>query len=109
MQRVSGFIERHGDGRFSDADTTNDVQIRDRAGWWRDTNGGREYLFTTDGMREATKGIDFKRALDVLQEAKALPTPGANGERARFIRIAGRGVKLYPVDPDKLAGGEHGA
>ncbi|MFZ4702613.1 MAG: hypothetical protein ACOYMG_21430, partial [Candidatus Methylumidiphilus sp.] len=48
---------------------------------------GREYLFTTDGMREATKGIDFKRALDVLQEAKALPTPGANGERARFIRI----------------------
>ena len=109
LQRVSGFIERHGDGRFSDADTTSDVQIRDRAGWWRDTNGGREYLFTTDGMREATKGIDFKRALDVLQEAKALPTPGANGERARFIRIAGRGVKLYPIDPDKLAGGEHGA
>ena len=109
LQRVSGFIERHGDGRFSDADTTNDVQIRDRAGWWRDTSGGREYLFTTDGMREATKGIDFKRALDVLQEANALPTPGANGERARFFRIAGRGVKLYPVDPDKLAGGEHGA
>lgn len=109
LQRVSGFIERHGDGRFSDADTTNDVQIRDRAGWWRDTNGGREYLFTTDGMREATKGIDFKRALDVLQEAKALPTPGANGERARFIRIAGRGVKVYPINPDKLVGGEHGA
>lgn len=109
LQRVSGFIERHGDGRFSDADTTNDVQTRDRAGWWRDTNGGREYLFTTDGMREATKGIEFKRALDVLQEAKALPKPGANGERARFIRIAGRGVKLYPIDPDKLAGGEHGA
>jgi putative DNA primase/helicase len=109
LQRVSGFIERHGDGRFSDADITIDFQIRDRAGWWRDTNGGREYLFTTDGMREATKGVDFKRALDVLQEAKALPTPGANGERARFIRIAGRGVKIYPVDPDKLAGGEHGA
>ena len=109
LQQVSGFIERHGDGRFSNADTTNDVQIRDRAGWWRHTNGGREFLFTTEGMREATKGIDFKRALDVLQEAKALPTPGVNGERARFIRIAGRGVKLYPVDPDKLAGGEHGA
>ena len=109
LQRVSGFIERHGDGRFSDADTTTDIQIRDRAGWWRDTNGAREYLFTTDGMREATKGTDFKRALDALQEAKALPTPGANGERAKFIRIAGRGVKLYPINPDKLAGGEHGA
>jgi len=109
LQRVSGFIERHGDGRFSDADTTNDVQIRDRAGWWRDANDRREYLFTAEGMREALKGFDFNRALDVLQEVKALPTPGANGERARFIRIAGRGVKLYPIDPDKLAGGEHGA
>ncbi|MFZ4702616.1 MAG: hypothetical protein ACOYMG_21445 [Candidatus Methylumidiphilus sp.] len=41
LQRVSGFIERHGDGRFSDADTTNDVQIRDRAGWWRDGHDGK--------------------------------------------------------------------
>jgi putative DNA primase/helicase len=60
-------------------------------------------------MHEATKGIDFKRALDVLQEAKALPKPGANGERTRFFRIAGRGLKLYPIDPDKLSGCEHGA
>jgi putative DNA primase/helicase len=109
LQRVSGFIDRHGDGRFSNADTIHDLQIRDRAGWWRGTNGGREYMFTPDGLREATKGIDFKRALDVLQEAKALPPPGANGERAKFTRIAGRGVKYYPIDPDKLAGAEHGA
>lgn len=105
LQQVSGFIERHGDGRFSDADADaqNGMQIRDRAGWWRDKNGTREYLFTADGMREATKGLDFKRALDVLQEAKALPTPGANGERANFMRIAGRPVKLYSIDPDQLA------
>lgn len=109
LQRVSGFIERHGDGRFSDAGTTEDVQIRDRAGWWRDTNGGREYLFTTDGMREATKGTDFKRALDALQEAGALPTPGANGERAKPYRIAGRPVKLYAINAEKVAGAEHGA
>lgn len=104
VEKVAGFIERHGDGRFSDADTTTDVQIRDRAGWWRDTTGGREYLFTTEGMREALKGYDFKRGLDVLQEAGALPPPGANGERARFTRIAGRGVKLYPIATEKLAG-----
>lgn len=63
---------------------------------------------TTDGMREALKGFDFKRALDVLQEAGALSVPGANGERAKFYRIAGRGVKLYPVQAEKL-GGDHGA
>jgi putative DNA primase/helicase len=108
LDRVSGFIERHGDGRFSDADYTGDTPIRDRAGWWRDTGEGREYLFTADGMREALKGFDFKRALDALQEARALPTPGADGRRQRFYRIGGRGVKLYPVQADRL-GGDHGA
>ncbi len=108
LDKVSGFIERHGDGRFSDADANNESQLRDRAGWWRDSSDGREYLFTTDGMREALKGFDFKRALDVLQEAGALSVPGANGERAKFYRIAGRGVKLYPVQAEKL-GGDHGA
>jgi putative DNA primase/helicase len=109
LQRVSSFIERHGDGRFSDADAANDVQIRERAGWWRDTNGRREYLFNTDGMHEATKGIDFKRALDVLQEAKALTTLGTNGERSKPCRIGRRVVKLYAINAERLAGGEHGA
>lgn len=107
-EQVQGFIERHGDGRFSDIAYTGDVQTRDRAGWWRDTDDGREYLFTRDGMREALKGFDFKRALDTLQESGALPAPSASGERARFFRIKekhdgkGHGFKLYPIDPSKL-------
>ena len=107
-ERVSAFIERHGDGRFSDVDAMSETQINNRAGWWRAGADGREYLFTSDGMREAVKGFDFKRALDVLQELGALAAPGANGERARFSRIGGRGIKLYPINPDKL-GGDHGA
>ena len=57
-------------------------------------------------MREALKGFDFNRTLDVLQEIGALPKPGADGKRARFYRIGGRGVKLYPINPDKM-GGDH--
>ncbi|MBK7001965.1 MAG: DUF927 domain-containing protein [Rhodoferax sp.] len=109
LQQVAAFIERHGDSRFSDSDSTEDAPVRDRAGWWRDGSAGREYLFTTDGMHEALKGFDFKRALDVLQLAGAIPEPGKNGERSRPIRIAGRTMKLYPVTPDKLTGNEHGA
>ena len=59
-------------------------------------------------MREALKGFDFNRALDVLQEAGALPAPGADGKRAKFYRICGHGMKLYPVQAEKL-GGDHGA
>jgi len=103
LQRVSGFIERHGDGRFSDANASFDTQTKDRAGWWRNTDTGREYLFNSNAMREATKGYDFERALDVLQQAQALPPPGASGRRSGPHRIGGRVVKLYAINADKLA------
>ncbi|MFZ1574807.1 MAG: DUF927 domain-containing protein, partial [Chromatiaceae bacterium] len=109
-ERVSDFLERHGDGRFSDADRPDEPSIiRDRAGWWRDGDQGREYLLTAEAMREALRGFDFARGLDALQEIGALPAPGSDGKRARFMRIGGRGMKLYPVNPEKLAGGDHGA
>ena len=109
-ERLSGFLERHGDGRFSDADSREEASVRDRAGWWRDSSDGREYLLTAEAMREAMKGFDFNRALDVLQELGALPKPGADGKRARSLRIGGqRPVRLYPINPDKLNGGDHGA
>lgn len=57
LEQVSDFIERHGDGRFSSADNSHESQIRDRAGWWRDTLDGRLYLFTTEGIRDALKGL----------------------------------------------------
>jgi len=102
VDRLTGFIERHGDSRFSDADDTDDTRVamvRDRAGWWRQTDAGRVYLFTADGMREALKGFDFNRALDTLQQAGHLEAPGADGKRAKFMRIRGQGLKLYTVKP----------
>ncbi|MGQ0443621.1 MAG: DUF927 domain-containing protein [Beijerinckiaceae bacterium] len=109
LERVSDFIERYGDGRFADASGDSDVIIRDRAGWWRSiVGGGREYLFTAGGMREALKGFDFTPALNVLEAAGALPPADAKGRRTRFFRIDGEGWRLYPINPEKL-GGEHGA
>ena len=108
LDRVSGFIERHGDARFSSADGSDESQTRDRAGWWRDTAEGRVYLFTAEGMREAVKGFDFNRALDALQEAGALPAPEADGKRSRPQRFGGRLVRVYPIIADKLGAG-HGA
>lgn len=108
--KVRSFIERHGDARFSNADHTGEGQpVRDRAGWWRSSGDGREYLFTADGMREALKGFDFKRALDVLQELGAVLAPGSDGKRARYYRIGGRGTKLYLINPEKLESGDYGA
>lgn len=104
LEQVTAFIERHGDSRFSDADVLNDAMRINRAGWWRDADGGRVYLFNAEGMREAVRGFDLKRALDVLQEAGALP--GTTGERSKAQRIDGRLVRLYPIQADKL-GADH--
>jgi len=110
LGRVSAFIERHGDGRFSNADATDDRQgTKDRAGWWRadPSTEGRVYLFTADGMREALRGFDFNRALDVLEAVQVLPPAGSDGKRTRSYRINGRQVRLYPVLPDM--GDDHGS
>lgn len=101
LDAVRGFIERHGDSRFSDANGNGDgARVVNRAGWWRDDAGSRVYLFTADGLREALSGFDFKRALDCLQQAGALPA--SSGERAKAIRIGGRAVKVYAIDSERL-------
>ncbi|GAB3319268.1 DUF927 domain-containing protein [Haliea atlantica] len=107
LAQVAEFIERHGDGRFSDANGTDSRPVQNRAGWWRDTEVGRRYLFNTTAMREALRGFDFGRALDTLQAAGAL-TEGGGGKRSRTFRIGQQSPRLYEIDPEQL-GGIHGA
>ncbi|AVR87369.1 TOPRIM and DUF927 domain-containing protein [Thauera aromatica] len=105
LDRLSSFIERHGDSRFS-AWTADSAVVRDRAGWWKtDDAGGRLYLFTADGMREALKGYDFKRALDVLEACGVIPKAAGTGERRRSVRIYGVTAKVYEVNYSALQGG----
>ena len=104
-ERVSDFLSRHGDARFSDANDNGDGPVvRDRAGWWTlDDAGNRLYLFTAEAMREATKGFDFNRALGALETIGALPKQ-ANGRRGKNHRICGRQIKLYPINSNLLEG-----
>lgn len=105
LEKVRSFIERYGDSRFSNADIRIDadtVAVRDRAGWWREQETYREYLFTAAGLHEATKGFDFKRALDVLAEAGALTTSNSNGERSKSQRFRGCTARVYGINPEKL-------
>ncbi|MBL8445438.1 MAG: DUF927 domain-containing protein [Zoogloeaceae bacterium] len=102
LERLTGFLERHGDSRFSDW-IADGSMIRDRAGWWKpDDQGGRLYLFNADGLREALRGFDFKQALDVLEAAGVVPKASATGVRSRAESIGGRKVRVYPVRADAL-------
>jgi putative DNA primase/helicase len=106
LNAVESFIDRHGDARFSDKTQVQveftEFTVRERAGWWEDTSQGRLYLFTSDGLREALKGFDFIRALDVLQAHGALLSPTKVGERRKSCRIGKRVTKLYVVAAERL-------
>ena len=103
VSQLREFIERHGDSRFSSRDA-GEVKVSERAGWWEERDGCRIYLLNSAGMREALAGFDFKRALDALETAGVIPAAPADGKRARFHRIGGRGMKLYEIDSCALEG-----
>ena len=96
--QVTAFIDRHGDSRFSDADAEpqHSPPVRDRAGWWRDRDGERVYLFSGDGLKDALKGHDFKRALDHLEQAGMLK---ARNKTERIRAIGGTTKKCYTIKP----------
>lgn len=102
FEALSGFIDRHGDSRFSGIDEGSAPTVRDRAGWWEITPDGKQYLFTAVGLKEALRGFDFKRTLDVLVQRGVLPNPGADGKRASLVRIGGVTKRLYRVNPAAL-------
>jgi putative DNA primase/helicase len=106
-EQMLAFLTRHGDSRFSavaDGVSLITGTVYNRAGWWRETAGVREYLVTPDAMKEALKGLDFKRALNALEDMGAIPKAGANGERAKAERVDGQKLRLYRVYPAKLEG-----
>ncbi|KGE04544.1 DUF927 domain-containing protein [Pseudohaliea rubra] len=100
LQGVAEFIDRHGGARFSNIDGDRE-DVRDRAGWWRDTGGHRLYLFNSPAMREAVAGHDLKHALQHLLDAGALVDCGSQ-EKAKAHRTAEGTRKLYTVDPARL-------
>ena len=98
LQAVADFIARHGDSRFSCALVHGDP-VRDRAGWWRDQAGSnRIYLFTSAGLREATKGHDFRRVLAALESAGWI-VENDPGRRTKKTKVGGTAHNLYAIRP----------
>lgn len=91
---ISDFINRHGDGMFSAVG--DEAAIRDRAGWWRDTDNGRVWLFTGEGLRRAVPGYETGRVLDALDEAGRIADRD-HGKRSKATRIGSSTKRLYYI------------
>jgi len=97
LEGVQDFINRHGDARFS-ATTDTERPVPNRAGWWRDDEGGRVYLFHSSALKEAAPGYDTARILNALEAAGWLAEREHNARSTR-LRIQGRPKRLYAVRP----------
>ena len=110
LQQFDVWVYRHGDSRFSDADAPPDEALRqplihNRAGYWRQTDVGRVYLFNSAGLREALKGHDFGRALGYLQQAGMMPPTGSDGKNSKGLTIQGKRGRWYEVRQSTSQGG----
>ena len=96
LEKIRDFTERYGDTRFT-SKSADSIPKTDRAGWYDSHEGERVWLFTTGGLKEATKGYDIKRVILALKQAGWLIV-GGDGNKKQH-RIVGTGVKpwLYEV------------
>jgi phage/plasmid primase-like uncharacterized protein/uncharacterized protein (DUF927 family) len=111
IRQVYDFTTRYSDSRFSPVDVGSDRPggkagtvrainpvVHHRAGWYRDLgNGDREYLFTHDGFRAATRGFDFRRARqELLRLGVLIPGKDRDSQSVRIGFGPGR-VRVYVV------------
>ncbi|EIN02297.1 hypothetical protein WQE_04892 [Paraburkholderia hospita] len=102
LRAVSDFIDRHGSARFSNREGSADL-VRDRAGWWEQTDDRRLYLFTSGALREATKGYDINRTVRALKESgAALNLDSKNRPKTIWVADEKDSKRLYRIDPARL-------
>ena len=67
IAKVRGFLEMHGGSRFEDVNECNDARIINRAGFWRESEGVREFLFLPETWKnEVCAGMNASRVAKVL-------------------------------------------
>jgi len=99
VAKVRAFLEMHGSSRFESftADEDN-IRINHRAGFWRDREGGREYLVLSEAWKnEVCAGMDSKRVATVLGDRNLLLRDSA-GKNSITATLPGLGkTRCYAV------------
>jgi putative DNA primase/helicase len=96
LNAIKDFIVKHGDSRFSCI--ISPESVRNRAGWWKDINTGKVYMFSSEALREATPGFDLSRVLDTLEHEEWIIERDKD-KRAKTLKLNGATLRLYCIHP----------
>ncbi len=111
LQGIRHFIDRHGDSRFSGIEE-NSIRsyqgdnidqrpvVRERAGYWKDTDKGRIFLFNSPALQEAAPGFDLNCILRALNESKWIVDKDF-GKNSKKVKVGGRSISFYWILPNE--------
>ncbi|WP_197469188.1 hypothetical protein, partial [Oleiphilus sp. HI0125] len=97
IEQIADFISRNGDTMFSNIDdSSHDYPIRDRAGWWRDENGQRIWIFTSEGLKRAANCTNINRIIKALNDTNLIAVHDI-GKSSKATTIQGSTKRLYHI------------
>lgn len=101
LQGIRDFIQRHGNSRFSPLSTGNSAEdnavIRDQAGWYKKETDGRIWMFTREGLQEASGDHTIKSVTKALHQSEWLITKGSEGRKSITTRVMGSNQRLFHI------------
>lgn len=100
LDGVNRFLHAFGDSRFTSLGDDSPPKAANRAGWYRDEEAGRVYLFSKQALTEAAKGFDIRRIAAALDAAGWI-TEHDTGRKTKKVRIHSRNesMNLYAIRP----------
>jgi putative DNA primase/helicase len=97
LQSVKDFIDRFCDARFTDVSRNFDTKVNDRAGYWKNTDNGRTYLFNNHGLTEALTNYGLTRGIEILKKHGWLDHDSKHNTKP--VRINGKQERFYCIKP----------
>lgn len=100
LDGVARFLHAFGDSRFTALTDDAPQKAASRAGWFRDEEGGRVYLFNPPALQEAARGFDRRRIVTALTDAGWI-VEHDEGRKTRKTYIPARNdsLNLYAIRP----------
>lgn len=96
LQAISDFIAKHGDSRFSELHDRYETTIHNRAGWYKNMDQGRVFMFFPVALMEAGGGFERTRIVEALKRANWIVESDV-GRATKKVRIRGGLNNLYCI------------
>lgn len=104
LRQVRAFLSVHGSSRFEPSSGGNDERIHNRAGYYKEDNGGKFLLvFPNVFNDEICKGLNRKQVIQTLIEHEWLVPDGSRPNKLHRVHDYDKPIRLYEFSPKAMS------